>query len=125
MIHLKNLPPGARVRLVNGKRATLVFVNDCRARIRYEKSKEVSFVVRTTGKEVSFARHKEENISPETQVEIYPWEDVQRFESSTTPGRFYTVKRRQDGVLGCDCPRFLFQRLPIEERTCPHTEAAR
>lgn len=53
------------------------------------------------------------------------WQAVQRFESTSTNGKVYTVKRRDDGVLGCDCPRFIFQRLPIEGRTCPHVEVVR
>lgn len=47
---------------------------------------------------------------------------VKAFPSSSTAGKFYTVKEKE-GVLSCDCPPWIFNRNG--NRTCKHTEIVR
>lgn len=44
---------------------------------------------------------------------------------SSSSDRTYTVKRNKEtGQLTCDCPAFLFQRKPVDQRSCKHTVEA-
>jgi len=52
-----------------------------------------------------------------------------RLESESTPGKFYNVRlwlRDWRGFkadsLSCDCPRWVYQRRPLSEKSCKHTE---
>lgn len=50
--------------------------------------------------------------------------EVRRFPSESTAGKEYTVKLRDDGVLTCDCPTWVFNRKhdAAGNRTCKHIQ---
>jgi len=52
------------------------------------------------------------------QYEDEHWE----FPSSSNPNKKYKVSRRKvDGLLVCSCPKFIFQRVPVEKKKpCKH-----
>jgi len=50
-------------------------------------------------------------------------------ESDSTPGKFYHVRlwlRNWRGFkadsLSCDCPRWVYQKKPLSEKSCKHTQ---
>lgn len=47
------------------------------------------------------------------------YETVRTFSSKSKKDKVYTVKRRNDGMLTCDCPVWVFNRQG--DRTCYHT----
>lgn len=47
---------------------------------------------------------------------------IKQFQSKSSPGKFYTVKEDQAGVLYCDCPAWRFKKPNQETRSCKHTE---
>ncbi len=50
--------------------------------------------------------------------------EVGRYESKSSAGKFYTVKRHSvTGALACDCPAWRFKKGD-QERTCKHVQAA-
>jgi hypothetical protein len=49
-----------------------------------------------------------------------------RIESMSTPGKWYNIKRDQEGRLFCDCPSFTMSHrwkgVDIQDRECKHTK---
>ncbi len=45
---------------------------------------------------------------------------VATFESKSRPGRFYEVKKDQQGKFSCNCPAWIYK--SNGRRTCRHTE---
>jgi hypothetical protein len=42
--------------------------------------------------------------------------------SSSNPDKSYTVTFYADGSKWCGCPAFKFQRKPVADRSCKHTD---
>lgn len=68
-MELKNLQPGSRFQLLDGRTGTLLMVNVCRARVRLDNSEQrVSFTT-YRGEEVEFSKTRDRDMSPGTEIE--------------------------------------------------------
>jgi hypothetical protein len=49
---------------------------------------------------------------------------VGKFQSMTSPGKFYEIRRGKDGVVYCTCPAWKFQKKEYgQPRTCKHLKS--
>ncbi len=49
------------------------------------------------------------------------WIQKIQVSSETAPDQFYTLGRSIDGVQGCSCPSWIYQRSPLaQRRPCKH-----
>lgn len=61
-------------------------------------------------------------MKPATPPKQPTGQDSWQFESSTTPGTFYTVQYDKDGHLWCNCKGWLFSKGAKDEKKCKHTK---
>ena len=67
-VPVSTLKVGQRIRRFTGEIGTIIYSNDCRVRIRFDTGVLEQFKT-AEGKEVSFSKHKEIDVSPSSEVE--------------------------------------------------------